>query len=276
MGDNSNVVKKKTFFQNLLSSFKNVSESTKGKKSYFPLVPSAKLKKDWSKWSRFHNEIEQCKRKVRVLDKKYTCVSINPHNGVGKFIGERDERYTTTLKKCNCVDFQRRSKPCKHMYHLASQLELINLASADDNFTQLTRTLKLLPDETLEIFAKLLKNHSTKGTKFFPLPVNEFTAPLLYRGYCIDNHLTESIIESLPVAITKEMLQATKLDSLPPMNSQKTTIIKWFNENIAKIANEVDKFYFIYELVPNIENSSGILYENIIEIQKYRKENPHR
>ena len=34
-------------------------------------------------------------------------------------------KYRTTLKKCTCLDFKKRGVPCKHMYYLADQMDLI-------------------------------------------------------------------------------------------------------------------------------------------------------
>lgn len=79
----------------------------------------------WNEWGEdVHKEQEQLDRQVRAADKKITPILIS--DGVGYFRGSKSN-YETTLSKCTCRDFILRKKPCKHMYRLAYQLDLLNL-----------------------------------------------------------------------------------------------------------------------------------------------------
>ena len=73
-------------------------------------------------WSeKIHSDSEQQKRQKSALDKKLTPMELNPEKQTGVFKGSK-ESYKTTLSECQCVDFGRRKKPCKHMYRLAMEL----------------------------------------------------------------------------------------------------------------------------------------------------------
>lgn len=217
----------------------------------------------WDTWGNIHKDIEQTKRINRALDGDVKCDSIDLQSGIGAFIGKKRERYTTTLKKCSCVDFQRNKKPCKHIYYLAHELSVFNLAEDEDVFVQLTKTLKLLPHESIMLLSKMVKEFSFHDVKYFAVPKDEFSDLLLFKGYCIGSIATETILEALPVATIKQILQATNLNQMPPMNSQKKTFIKWFNGNQEEIANAIDEVYYIFEFIEQIENSSRELHGSI-------------
>lgn len=73
----------------------------------------------WELWSDIHGLPEQLKRQVSA--KKVECTPLEISGNSGKFQGQSG-RYVTTLESCQCGDFIRRRKPCKHMYRLAMEL----------------------------------------------------------------------------------------------------------------------------------------------------------
>ena len=70
-----------------------------------------------------HLDPEQQKRIKSAKDAKLTPISIDSETGTGYFSGSSG-RYTTTLNRCECGDFLRRRRPCKHIYRLAMELGL--------------------------------------------------------------------------------------------------------------------------------------------------------
>lgn len=55
----------------------------------------------------------------------HECIALggyDPKTGVATINGSSGKDYTTTLDYCSCEDFQKRSKPCKHIYFLAMQM----------------------------------------------------------------------------------------------------------------------------------------------------------
>lgn len=79
----------------------------------------------WNKWAACHNLPGQSDRLLRGKSSKYSPVSIDKKNCSAKMQG-RDGMYNVTLTKCDCMDFQKRQLPCKHMYRLAIELGLVN------------------------------------------------------------------------------------------------------------------------------------------------------
>lgn len=49
-------------------------------------------------------------------------ISYDVDSGTAKVSGSTGTEYTTTLDYCSCPDFDKRSKPCKHIYFLALQM----------------------------------------------------------------------------------------------------------------------------------------------------------
>lgn len=78
----------------------------------------------WNQWKSYHQEPEQIKRQKSACEAKMTPLSVDNVHGSGIFQGSKYQ-YTATLQSCQCVDFCRRKLPCKHMYRLATELELI-------------------------------------------------------------------------------------------------------------------------------------------------------
>lgn len=53
---------------------------------------------------------------------------INRAKNTGTFSSTSDlPFYSTTLSSCNCYDFQSRNLPCKHMYRLAVELDIVEI-----------------------------------------------------------------------------------------------------------------------------------------------------
>lgn len=75
----------------------------------------------WSKWNDCHDYPSQVDRQERAREAILTPLSISGQRA--QFQGE-EEQYRTTLLTCSCPDFQKRHKPCKHMYRLAMELDL--------------------------------------------------------------------------------------------------------------------------------------------------------
>lgn len=87
-----------------------------------------KFLKDWPDWDiDIHEEKEQIERQTRSKSLKFG-MSINGINNTGTFVSSMDiPDYKTTLNSCTCEDFKERNLPCKHMYRLATELEIIEL-----------------------------------------------------------------------------------------------------------------------------------------------------
>lgn len=105
-------------------------------RSRFPLTDFEKLKvplyteplqKVWNSWdSKIHSQAAQIDRQERACSDVLTPLDINASNGSGHFRGKEVD-YFTNLNYCECMDYQRRLLPCKHMYRLAHEMDVFTL-----------------------------------------------------------------------------------------------------------------------------------------------------
>lgn len=89
-----------------------------------PVVVKPNHKQVWNRWNRSHSSPDQITRQKRA----YGCYifSVDAVTGEGRMTGS-GLVYDVSLASCTCFDFQKRHKPCKHMYRLAMELGLIQL-----------------------------------------------------------------------------------------------------------------------------------------------------
>lgn len=85
----------------------------------------------WDVWEAVHEMPDQEKRISSAQKAACTPMEIDRENRCGKFQGSSGS-YLTTLEKCKCGDFLRRQLPCKHMYRLAIELELVDRPALSD------------------------------------------------------------------------------------------------------------------------------------------------
>lgn len=105
-------------------------------KSRFPLTDFEKLKvplctetlqQVWGSWdSKIHSQAAQIDRQERACSDILTPLDINAANGSGHFRGKESD-YFTNLSYCECMDYQRRLLPCKHIYRLAHEMDVFVL-----------------------------------------------------------------------------------------------------------------------------------------------------
>ena len=79
----------------------------------------------WKKWDGVHDSNKQQERIARANSGDVTPFKICRNSRCALFIGHSDARYRTTLTNCSCPDFKNRKVPCKHMYYLAYELNVI-------------------------------------------------------------------------------------------------------------------------------------------------------
>ena len=72
-----------------------------------------------------HNCEYAFKRMKSAQSAKLTPVSIDKENASGVFKGSGKLPYQVTLESCTCGDFHRAHLPCKHMYRLAAELDVM-------------------------------------------------------------------------------------------------------------------------------------------------------
>lgn len=83
----------------------------------------------WPDWDySIHSDTDQERRQVRAAS--YTSPFVlDKETRTARFISSvsASQCYNTSLSQCDCLDFQRRHLPCKHIYRLAMELGLIEI-----------------------------------------------------------------------------------------------------------------------------------------------------
>lgn len=98
-------------------------------------IPSSfeSLQRIWSNWGfDIHSTESQLRRQERACSSILSPLKLDVENMYGCFRGT-ETNYTTTLLNCECMDFQRRSLPCKHMYRLAYEFDVFMLDDVEYN-----------------------------------------------------------------------------------------------------------------------------------------------
>ena len=72
--------------------------------------------------ARVHNGQAQVDRFEKAMHQPMAILSYNADTGLAEIQGSGSDSYLTSLNECTCPDFDKRSRPCKHIYFLAIQM----------------------------------------------------------------------------------------------------------------------------------------------------------
>lgn len=64
----------------------------------------------------------QLERFEKAAHQPMAVLSYNSENGFAEIRGSGSDSYMTSLDECSCPDFDKRGRPCKHIYFLAIQM----------------------------------------------------------------------------------------------------------------------------------------------------------
>lgn len=82
----------------------------------------------WSRWDGCRDSEPQRIRMGRAIAGGLTLRQLDKKHRAATFVGGKGgEKYSTRLTSCTCPDFKERGVPCKHIYKLASELEIREL-----------------------------------------------------------------------------------------------------------------------------------------------------
>lgn len=79
----------------------------------------------WGIWDKTLSSNAQKTRMNRAMTGELTPKHVDTKCKNAVFVGNEGGKYLTTLKKCTCPDFQKRGVPCKHMFYLANEMNLL-------------------------------------------------------------------------------------------------------------------------------------------------------
>ncbi len=215
----------------------------------------------WMTWGvEIHSQPYQLKRQQRATDSIYTPLSFNGNTGKAYFRGKETD-YFTSLLKCECMDFQRRNLPCKHMYRLAYELDVYMLDDVEvdpniNNLMKLSDALSLinrLSANKKEIFSCILDGsyYAKKSDVKSLLDCNlvqlcRDKRQLLnyYKKQDLFSLLPENINFKVPKSIKKKDLIDLLISTFPDVIS-----------NLEKLYVVVEPHDNIRHLIPSIQES---------------------
>ncbi|GHU95788.1 hypothetical protein FACS1894208_09240 [Clostridia bacterium] len=197
---------------------------------------------DWANPLMYGEDEESRLAKARLA--ATSPASVDVENQTAIFKGSGKNPYKTTLDKCTCVDFAQRKTPCKHIYRLALELELIDgdfqTGKNKNEFLTNKETRKYsdreifsLPIDAQEVLYNLcvdVRYHSFSGGDL--LLYREVSVPLITAGF----------LEELPPSFEKLSLPDIKdgivsagytlgENGVPSRHSHKKTIDLWLSQN---------------------------------------------
>lgn len=135
-----------------------------------------------------HENADQKKRFSSALTGKLIPLSVDFENQTGNFNGSGKEPYNTTLQTCTCSDFKRRKLPCKHIYRLAIELNLIDTGKNTVQKREYGNDEKTLKDKAKKYIDTLDEENA-----------------IIFARYCFEIHNRDSIVmkkQDVPSVIT--------------------------------------------------------------------------
>ncbi len=226
----------------------------------------------WEVWSEeIHQTEDQIERKQRGASSKCAPVALDEFIGIGIFSGSSREKYHTALTECECVDFQRRKLPCKHIYRLAHELKILSMAldtTKHVNKWQLIDSLNALTEDAQILVMEMLYFFIYHPEK---LPLkrdpDDKTHELLASGLAVE---LEDINTGVKRKAKPILLSYLTLDEKKPLkSSSKETLVKWIINYKPELAKEIAKDTVILSINPEIEAHKRSLYR--ILTNKYRQ-----
>lgn len=222
-------------------------------------------KKDtiWAKWKNIHDQPEQLKRLDSAKSAKLTPIKIDTDDFYGYFTGSSG-KYETFLDHCSCIDYNRRKKPCKHMYRLAIELGLLteNVSSDSSQIVvpkkdgvPLSVAVNLIEslNEDVQLF---LKNflHDSIYCNNNRVDINDECFDILCQNKIMEVAGQEPVFNT--ASITKKELQGILNDNDIKYDKSllKNELKDWCIENISSFINDLFGFYTLatltYEYIP--------------------------
>lgn len=115
----------------------------------------------WEIWNDVHDDPDSLKRIKSASLAENTPISVDANHFTCVFQGTHGT-YNTSLTKCQCVDFSRRHKPCKHMYRLAYEFGLFSISDVRNDSSKI-KTPSATPKQREELLDSVIKKLNSYG-----------------------------------------------------------------------------------------------------------------
>lgn len=207
---------------------------------------------------KFHCSNDQYYRFQRALnnEKLGTIVSINPKYMKMRIRGSYhpEKIYNVTLKKCECADFLERHLPCKHMYKLALELDIVDSSWDLSGLSAELRTLleDLKPTHLQALFR--LMDKQKRSNKYFTIGKRSVPSTLIKSGFVIEDNYANMIDKNYTKKDLLTFLQVSP-DYSPSTSDKKEDIINHIVQNEPKLTKTLcEKFYRVSFSEMTMEN----------------------
>lgn len=110
----------------------------------------------WSAWPADLLNDDYAKKRIKsAQSKKLTPLKVD-HDDLYAYFQGSHGRYETFLDSCPCGDFKRSGRPCKHIFRLAIELGLMDIATEhDDSAIPVPRNEMIQLDDTIDMVEQL-------------------------------------------------------------------------------------------------------------------------
>lgn len=225
----------------------------------------------WEMWSsKDHKSSEQIERKSRAASSKCAPIGVDEEFGVGIFNGSSGKKYHTSLIECECIDFQKRKLPCKHMYRLAHELKLLHInvdSSKHIEKAVVLNTMNSLSDEAQKLLMNLLYSFIYHPSTL-PLIIDRDVKAEELLASGLVNELKDINIGLKRKSIAILLSYLNEEDKKYLKKAKKDSIISWIISNKPEIALEISNATIILNMNQDIKEHRNYLYK--ILINKYR------
>lgn len=201
---------------------------------------------NFGKWDNsVHSTVDAEKRYKKAMSADLTPMSVDRELQKGIFKGSGKTPYEVTLDFCTCGDYKRRQLPCKHIYRLAMELNLID-GNYDTgiNKNSLNEQLFSMPATAQKVLYDMCYEAAYHKQIAFVFGRTEYEMllPLIANGFCIEalNNYTE-VLSSVPAADFKKIYDILPFDDKPKLTAQKRTYINYLSakENDVSLNNAI-------------------------------------
>lgn len=203
----------------------------------------------FGKWSEeIHQTPDQKRRVLSAKIAKVIPLRVDEAVLTGVFLGSPGEVYETTLNTCTCADFKNRKLPCKHIYRLAmecnlmdSELKPSNCSSTDISLEDSVEILENYTDKMQNHIRNMLRYMTCNDTGIVRLECNDYgkiVKPI--SGCVLDDFLDCPFFDYTVASIDMVMGKMAKKDimnilrktgNLPKGKMTKAKLIAWCTEN---------------------------------------------
>lgn len=147
-----------------------------------------RILQDWPEWDKsIHSDAAQIERQGKAMTYPFTF-KVDKEAKMARFSSTSVlPYYDTSLSQCDCLDFQNRHLPCKHMYRLAVELGVIEIFNRKSGgYTKAVHQEKLADvkasDDIDSHPDQIKRMEKAKGAKMAPLSIDYETKTALFAG----------------------------------------------------------------------------------------------